>query len=167
MNRFTNIRRHAAGSYLPASAMALLIGLIPELSLAQGVEDDPFVGVWVLDLDRSYFASGQPPRSQVRHYEPYDGGLKATVTTVNALGQEYVSSYEAAFDGVTYPLLGAGQADGIQLRRTGARSAMAILSHAGREVGEVKREVSLSGTEMTMEILVRGDLSSRWFYRRQ
>ena len=56
-------------------------------------------GKWKMDSD------APAPQSNIMTYEPFgDGGMKVTVTTVNAQGQARDWGYETLFDGVFRPV---------------------------------------------------------------
>ena len=56
-------------------------------------------GKWKMDSD------APAPQSNIMTYEPFgDGGMKVTVTTVNAQGQTRDWGYETLFDGVFRPV---------------------------------------------------------------
>jgi hypothetical protein len=58
-------------------------------------------GHWKMDQN------APPPTSNIMTYEPWgNGGMKITVSTVNAQGQKSEWSYETLFDGVFRPVAG-------------------------------------------------------------
>src|SRR5689334_7483021 len=60
-------------------------------------EQDMLLGAWELDLDRSTFSPGPPPKGEVRSYQEEHEGIKADIVTTNADGtkvrMEYLSSF--------------------------------------------------------------------------
>jgi hypothetical protein len=55
-------------------------------SQAHAVEDR-LLGTWVLNLAKSKFSPGPPPKSQRRTYEAHREGVKTTIATVYADGR--------------------------------------------------------------------------------
>ncbi len=127
-------------------------------------QDHPLIGTWIQDVERSIYDPGPPPQSQTRTYARTPEGLKATVETVHADGTtssfEYVATYEM-FD----PVIGARTVDdrtvdAIKLRRVRPNTDEAILRHAGREVGLLRRVVSEDGQLMTISLRLGEDYTS-------
>jgi hypothetical protein len=88
------------------TVFALAVGLtVPFAVSAQSA--DPWFGTWKVNLDKSKYSPGPPPKSSVRKVEPWEGGLKQTVDTVNAQDQAIHTETSAKFDGKDYPVKGA------------------------------------------------------------
>ena len=68
--------------------------------------DNPRFGVWKLD------SSAPPPSNNIMTYEPYeDGGMRITVESTNAGGQQSTWSYVTLFDGAFHPVAGQNSAE--------------------------------------------------------
>ena len=68
------------------------------------IPDNPRFGVWQLESERP------PPYRNIMTYEPWgDGGMKITVATTNAEGEESSWGYVTMFDGVFRPVEGGGE----------------------------------------------------------
>jgi len=64
-------------------------------------EASPRFGVWQMESD------APPPSINIMTYEPYgDGGMKITVASTNARGQDSEWGYETMFDGEFRPVIG-------------------------------------------------------------
>ena len=62
---------------------------------------NPRFGVWQLEMD------APPPAKNIMTYEPYgDGGMRITVASTNAEGEENVWGYVTMFDGEFRPVEG-------------------------------------------------------------
>ena len=73
---------------------------------------DPWFGTWKLNLAKSKYSPGPPPKSPtMRKVEPWEGGLKDTADGVNAQGQATHTETSAKFDGKAYPVKGAAVAN--------------------------------------------------------
>jgi hypothetical protein len=114
------------------------------------VTEDRVLGTWNLNVAKSSYSPGPPPRSQKRVYRADAGGVKATVTTVNADGQSVTTEYVAGYDNVEHPLSGSPDFDGIALKRINADTAEATLTHARKILGKARRVVAKDGKTMTI-----------------
>jgi hypothetical protein len=82
----------------------------------------PFVGNWKLDLARSTFDPGPPPRSQTERNEAVEGGQRQVADLVDAEGNLRHTEYTARFDGKDYPITGNPRADTIWLKKIDDRT---------------------------------------------
>jgi hypothetical protein len=123
-------------------------GLTRQQSSAQ--VEDLVLGVWVLNVAKSTYSSGPPPRSQTRTYEAHDKGVKASIVTVYADGQSTSTEYVAAYDSIEYPLTGSPNSDGIALKKIDAFTAEVTVMHGGKPVGTARRVISADGKTMTI-----------------
>lgn len=112
-------------------------------------EQDALLGVWQLDLAKSRYVPGPPPRSETRTYVRDKAGMKGTIRRLRDDGREEVIEYRADFDH-EYPVMGTEAYDTIRLKRIDAHTAEAVLSHAGRVFGTARRVVSEDGRTLTI-----------------
>jgi hypothetical protein len=112
-------------------------------------EQDLLIGSWQLDLVKSRYTPGPPPRSEVRTYVRDRDGMKGTIRRRRDDGREEVIEYRADFDR-EYPVMGTAAYDTIRLKRIDARTAEAVLSHAGRVFGTARRAISEDGRTLTI-----------------
>ena len=112
-------------------------------------EQDLLLGSWQLDLMKSRYTPGPPPRSEVRTYVRDKDGMKGTIRRRRDDGREEVIEYRADFDR-EYPVMGTAAYDTIRLKRVNARTAEAVLSHAGRVFGTARRTISEDGRTLTI-----------------
>lgn len=144
-------------------AVAVVLGWAASLApdpqiLAQTAattEQDLLLGTWQLDLSKSKYSPGPAPRGETRTYARDDEGLKGTIRRRLADGREEVIEYRADFDH-EYPVAGTEAYDTIKLTRIDARTAEAVLSHAGRAFGTARRVVSDDGQTLTIEFRREG-----------
>jgi hypothetical protein len=111
---------------------------------------DRVIGTWTLDLERSTYSPGPPPKSQTRTYEVDPKGVKATIVTVDAKGRSTTAQYVADYDSIEYPFTGSAQVDAISLKRVNASTAEATLMHARKIIGTARRVISDDGKTMTI-----------------
>jgi len=114
-------------------------------------EDRMLLGTWKLNVGKSKYRIGTPPKSQTRVYEPHEQGVKATITTVYADGRSTTVEYTANYDALEYPVTGTQDVDTIALKKVGPRTAEAVLSHAGKVMATVRRVISEDGSTLTIE----------------
>jgi hypothetical protein len=113
-------------------------------------EDQMLIGTWVLNLDKSHYASGKPPRRQTRTYEARGTDVRATVDTTTADGQTRHVEFVANYDSLEHPVTGSADADMIRMKKTAPRTSEATLSHAGKVSGVAKRVISADGRTLTI-----------------
>ena len=138
---------HARLRRLP---FAIAAGMAVGALAAVASEEDLVLGVWVLNVDKSSYSPGPPPKSQSRTYEKVEEGTKATIVTVDAKGQTVTSRYTAKYDSLEYPLTGSATVDAIALKRVNATTAEATLTHARKLIGTARRVISEDGKTMTI-----------------
>ena len=133
-----------------AFALAIVISLVASVSAqSPDKEQDLLLGVWQLDVAKSRYTPGPPPRNETRTYVRDEEGLKGTIHRRRGDGREEVIEYRADFDH-EYPVMGTAAYDTIKLQRIDARTAEAVLSHAGRVFGTARRVISEDGRTMTI-----------------
>jgi hypothetical protein len=127
---------------------------------------DPVVGTWHLNLEKSRYDPGPPPRSQTRIYREENGELKAVVITVYKNGNSDTVHYPANYDGKEHPVSGSPDTDGILMKRVDDYTAESTLTHAGHTIGTARRTVSRDG--QTMTITFKGsEVSNTAFYDKE
>jgi hypothetical protein len=124
----------------------LVVGLA---TTAPAQAPDPAAGTWTLNLAKSKFSPGPPPKSQTLKYEALDGGVKLSVEGVNAEGQSVRSGYTAKFDGNEYPVTGNPNADTISLKRIDSHSFEARWKKDGKPTLTIRTTISKDGKTRT------------------
>lgn len=135
----------------------LLIALITAAGTRQllaqvAAQSDPRAGTWHLNLGKSTFDPGPPPKSQTRVYEMAHDTLESTTTSIQMDGSKSVSAYSARFDGKDYPATGSSVYDTIALTRVDANTFDASLKRAGKVVQSARNAVSADGKTMTVTV---------------
>jgi hypothetical protein len=144
--------RGSAQRLAPCLALVATIALTPDERVrAQNLdaEQNLLLGVWQLDVAKSRYTPGPPPRNETRTYVRDKDGMKGTIERRRADGMVEVIEYRADFDH-EYPVMGTPAYDTIQLKRIDAYTAEAVLSHAGRVFGTARRVVSQDGRTLTI-----------------
>ena len=129
---------------------ALLVALVIVSTATLVWAADPVVGTWSLNLAKSKFNPGPAPKQEARIYEAQGEGTRVTVRTIAADGHSTTVNVAANYDGKDYPVTGASDHDAIALTKTNARGAEGKLTHAGKVVATITREISPDGQTMTI-----------------
>jgi hypothetical protein len=110
---------------------------------------DQLVGTWQLVLAKSSYRPGPAPISETRSYNRGPNGVEGTIQRRFPDGRSERIEYVAEFDR-EYPVQGTDLYDHILLKRIDARTAEAVLSHAGNIYGVTRREIAVDGKSMTI-----------------
>lgn len=114
--------------------------------------EDPLLGTWHLNVSKSKYKPGPPPKSQTRIYEKHKFGIRATVRTIQADGRSTTVQSVYDYDKQEHPVTGSEEVDAIVVTRITAYTHQATLSHAGREIGAFRRVISQDGKQMTVTL---------------
>src|ERR671912_1411819 len=112
---------------------------------------DPHIGTWVLNLEKSKYASGTAPKSQTSVYSAAGQGIKVATTTVNATGT-INTEYTATFDGNDHPVKGSPDWDTTALKRVDARTIEFTRKKAGKIVQTARSVVAADGKSRTVTV---------------
>jgi hypothetical protein len=82
-------------------SLALLVVLALTATLAYSA--DMFSGTWKLNVAKSKFSPGPPPKSNMQKIEAVDGGMKVVTDGENSEGKKTHNEYTVKFDGKDYP----------------------------------------------------------------
>jgi hypothetical protein len=125
------------------------------ISSGSVLADDNWMGAWTLNVEKSKFVPGPPPRSQTIKFEPADKGrVKLTADGVDGDGKAMHLEYTAPFDGTIIPWTGNPNADSASPRRIDANRYENIWRKGGKVVVAVSATVSSDGKTLT--IIQRG-----------
>lgn len=105
--------------------LALVFGTILGLALSiahSTASDDPVLGTWRLNVEKSKFIPGPGWRSQIRVYRSTPAGIAVTWTGIDANGEKMRVSYTYQYDGNDYPMGGSGSYDTLNAVRIDART---------------------------------------------
>ena len=104
--------------------LRVVVMLVPALAtlalLAQSQE--AFYGLWKVDMSKSKYSPGPAPKSNMKKYEPWKDGFKATQDMVTAKGEKVHVEVIAKVDGKDYPGKGSPDADTYAFKRIDAHS---------------------------------------------
>ena len=135
-----------------------VVALLAVLSAAPvaAVEVDPALGTWVLNLSKSRFDPGPPPKSLVVRFQPDPKGVKSTSERVDAEGKKSIVVYTAAYDGKEYPLTGSDAVDTVLLRKHDNGKVERVDRKGGAIVQSFLRSISEDGRTMTVTHKAKG-----------
>ena len=129
----------------------LLVGaLLGWCTLATAQAPPPFVGTWTLDVAKSKFDPGPPPRSHTEKNEAVEGGQRQIADRIDAEGRARRTEYTAKFDGKDYPVTGNPSADTIWLKKVDDRTIEWGMKKGGQLVLSGRTVYSPDGKTRTM-----------------
>ena len=113
---------------------------------------DPAIGTWKLNVAKSKYTPGPPPKNSTVTYEETADGIKRTGESVDAEGKTTSFEYTAKYDGKDYPVTGSDLYDAIALKRINDQTTEATLKKSGKVVSNARRVISKDGKVMTLTI---------------
>ena len=120
------------------------------VSVGLRAQQDPLMGTWKLNLAKSKFSPGPPPKSLIAKFEPSgNNGLELTYDEVDAQGNSTRGHYTANYDGKDYPYTGNPDADVLSMKRIDASTTDAMWKKAGKATITSRRAVSKDGKTLT------------------
>ena len=124
-----------------------LVALWPQPGFAQG---DSFLGTWVLNVAKSKYTPGPPPKNQTAIYEVAGQGVKVTAKGTDAAGKPTTTLYTANYDGKDFPVTGNPDWDATSLKRIDSNTVQFTRKRAGRVVQTGTNVVSKDGKTRTI-----------------
>lgn len=110
--------------------------------------DDPFVGTWKLNVEKSKFA-GPAPKSETVKIEALDNGQKTVGDFVNSEGKAVHSEFMAKYDGKDHLVSGRPTMDTTALQRVDTNTIISTSKKDGKVVLTTKWVISKDGKIMT------------------
>lgn len=117
-----------------------------------GQARDPRTGTWILNVAKSTYKPGPPPKRQTVRIEPSGQGEHVRSDALNANGTRVVVDYTAAYDGTDYPLKGSPVANTVALKRIDAYTTERFDKKDGHVMLVYRRVVSQDGKTMTVTV---------------
>jgi hypothetical protein len=122
--------------------------------VAAGIDADPVVGTWKLNLAKSTFGGGPALKSQIRIYSQSARGTTLKMKTVSADGKETATQTTYNIDGKDYPSIGNPDFDSLSGMQVDADTTEFTLKRAGKPVGKIRRAVSKDGQTLTLNFMI-------------
>jgi hypothetical protein len=132
------------------TAVAMTLGISSLYVLAQA--PDPIIGTWELNVAKSTYNPGPPPKSEIRKFETVGDGWKYTGKGVRADGTTWAAEYIAHFDGKDYPVTGDANADTVSMKRIDRFTTVGTFKKAGKVTYRATRVISQDGKVWTNTI---------------
>ncbi|MEO8306925.1 MAG: hypothetical protein ABI616_02665 [Pseudomonadota bacterium] len=120
--------------------------------IATAGDVSPFIGIWNLNLARSTFNQGAPPKSIQRVYVPAGNAVEMTVSNVGADGKPFTVHSTFTVDGKDAVASGVDFFDNISVERIDSSHFVFTLKKAGKSVGIVDTMFSVDGKEFTQVV---------------
>jgi hypothetical protein len=135
--------------YFASVAMMMLVLFVS--SGAAAVDDDPFVGVWVLDVANSRYPSGTCPDSMQVEMKPAGGGVQYRSDAAYANGRTVHTEYTADYNGNQAIVMGNhGMMLPVFLKRIDPHWVRASYTKSLQVVATSERVLSPDGLTMTI-----------------
>jgi len=130
----------------------ILATAVTALCCLSAQASDPLDGTWELNLEKSKFNPGPPPKSKTRVYEVTGQQEKMIATTIDVTGNQTVQKYSATRDGKDYPFEGWQIADTVSVVPVNLFTVNYTMKKAGVEVVTGTRIVSKDGRVLTFPV---------------
>ena len=132
-------------------AATLALGLVVALAGSARAQVNSSLGTWKLNIAKSHFDPGPPPKSDDRVYEAWEGnGVKVTTTRVEADGTRTQATYSAHYDGKDYKYSGVASRDAIALTRIDANTVDSVVKKGGTVIQTNRSVISAGGKVWTL-----------------
>ena len=133
----------------------LILGLLsavfataaPQVGLTQS---NPLIGTWKLNLAKSKFTPGPPPKSQTLTFEGAGQDLKNTAETIDAQGQATKTVFMHIYDGKPHPTTGNAVFDATTYTQVDAYHVNWVRSKAEKAVQTGSNIISSDGKTFTV-----------------
>lgn len=122
------------------------------ISVSLWAADDPVIGTWKIDLAKSKFSPGPPPKSMINKYEPSGDGVIFTQDIVDAQGKSIRIQYTATYDGKSHPSTGDdSRRDTVAWKpRSDPHNSEGVITKGGKVTSTLRRVISKDGKTMTI-----------------
>ena len=122
------------------------------MSSVSAQSTNPGMGTWKLNLEKSKYSPGPPPKSLTAKFEPAGKGVQLTTEGIGPDGKPTATGYTANYDGKDVPLKGSPLADTVSLKRVNALTTTRADKKGGKVVVTYKRVVAKDGKSFTVDI---------------
>ena len=138
-------------SSLPSALLAtLLSGVIERIANDGASLARALIGTtWKLNLAKSKFSPGPPPRSQTLSYQAEGQGIKATNEGIDAQGNPTKGVFLVFYDGKSYPVTGVPAYDASSYKQVNDSTVDITRTKAGRVVQTLTIVLSADGKSRT------------------
>jgi hypothetical protein len=132
--------------------LGIVVAFILYTPLLAFAQTDATVGKWKVNLAKSKYDPGPPPKSETRTYEASGkNGIKGRFDRIDATGKMITITYDAQYDGNDYAYHGP-DADMIALTRPQPNVIDATLKRNGKVVQTTHSVISPDGKTRTQTV---------------
>ena len=153
-NKRSNSRKGAIVKEVLSSVFLGALLTIGSAVIAAGIDADPVVGTWKLNLAKSTFGGGPALKSQIRTYSQSAQGITLKMKTVSADGKETTTQTTYQLNGKDYPSMGNPDFDSLSGMQIDTNTTEFTLKRAGKPVGKIRRAVSKDGQTLTLNFVI-------------
>ena len=107
------------------------------------------LGTWKLNVEKSKYSPGPPPKSLTIKFEKAGEGVKVTTQGIGADGKPSATEFTGNYDGKDVPFKGSQAFDTVALRRIDAFTTERTDKKAGKVVQTITRVVAKDGKSFT------------------
>jgi hypothetical protein len=156
-NKTTNESNSRKGIIVKNVLSSVFLGALLTIGsavIAAGIDADPAVGTWKLNLAKSTFGGGPALKSQIRTYSQSAHGITLKLKTVTADGKETTTKTTYRLNGKDYPSMGNPDFDSLSGMQIDTNTTEFTLKRAGKPVGKIRRTVSKDGQTLTVNFVI-------------
>jgi hypothetical protein len=128
------------------SLLGLASAGVPQPSFAQS---DPALGTWQLNLSKSKYSPGPPPKSSTVTVQAVGQNHKLTGVTIDAEGKQTSVENTRIYDGMPHPVAGIPDSDAGAFTRVDAYTIIISYTKVGKLVRTATNVVSQDGKTIT------------------
>lgn len=128
------------------------VAFAASMSGASAQSQNPGMGNWKLNVEKSKYIPGPGPKSLTVKFEPVGEGVKVTTDGINADGSKNATEYTANYDGKDVPYKGSPAIDTVSLVRKDAQTTVRTDKKAGKEFQTLTRVVAKDGKSFTVAV---------------
>jgi len=136
---------------MKARILALVTAMLA-MSVGVRADENPLIGKWKVNLAKTKYNAGTPPKSQVITYDMVGDALRLTAEIDNAQGHQ-TNTYTAKYDGKDYPFDSTAKdnppGQTVRLTRIDAYTTQRTTWFKGKQIGTVTEVVSKDGKTLT------------------
>jgi acetoin utilization deacetylase AcuC-like enzyme len=127
---------------------------------SNGPAFDSQAGTWVININKSQFPGGRPPKRQVTTIQAIPGGVNNITDIVDAEGKAIHYEFILMYDGKDYPVKGDPVRDSVSIKKVDDYTFEATNKKAGKVVNTVRASYARDGKSRTMTTTVNGTTTS-------
>jgi len=140
------MKRRTALILTGMTLLGLAIASFPQVAFAQS---SPMIGTWQLNLSKSKYSPGPPPRSGTLNIQADGQNQKVALTNTGADGNPTSITFTLVFDGIAHPVTGNPNFDANADTRVDAYTVIRTRTKAGKLVQTQTVVVSQDGKTLT------------------